>query len=537
MIMPIPKIIQQPNTHRAIHNGVTTLVNAIRPTLGPLPRYLVNMQGSKLELLDDGGIIARRIIQVDNRQEDVGVMLLRQVLWQVNQHVGDGTATTAVIYEAIYNEGLRYIAAGANPMQLRDHLMQALQPLSDMLMEQRQTITDIESLRSIAYSVCYDQSMADVLADVFNTIGRYGQVDIRKGHGRGIEHKFVEGSYWKGGVQSKEMLRGTKRLVVESENTAILISDMDIKEPNELIAFIQLAMRLKIENLLLIVRSISEKGLSVVLNERIAEKIKVVIVKIDGFVEDDQIQARQDIAFLTGGNLILKAAGQTLDHVKESDFGSARWVWADKNNFGFASGKGDPRQLRDHINNLRKAYSKAIDDDHKERLLNRLGRLYGGSATVHVGGITDDDIDMRKTLVERTVRALRNALEGGVIIGGGTALFSCQPMLKAKAMQQENLEARAAYQILAKAVEGPIRALLNNAGCDPSEVLADLTYCASSDGFNLMKNKISNLAEDGIFDVAQVQLEALRRAVSGAAQALTVDVMILHRNPETMVDP
>lgn len=535
--MPTPKIIQQPKTHKAIQSGVTKIVNAIRPTLGPLPRYLVSTQGDKLERLDDGGIIARRIIQIDNRYEDVGAMLLRQVLWQVNQQVGDGTATTAVLYEAVYNEGLRYIAAGANAMQLRDHLMQAVQYLSQMLMSKCQVVTDIHSLKSIAYSVCYDREMADSLGAVFDTVGQYGQIDIRAGHGRGIEHTYVEGSYWKGGVQSKEMVRNTARQVAEMENSAILITDMDVKEPGELIPLMQLGLRSKIENLLVIVRSISDKGLSVVLNERIAEKMKVIVVKIDGFVQDDLIQAQQDIAFLTGASPILSAAGQTLSQVKDSDFGFARWVWADNNNFGFASGKGDPRQLREHVERLRNAYSNTTDDDHKNRLLARLGRLYGGSATVHIGGVIDDEIKMRKTLAERTVRALRSALMGGVILGGGTALLSCQQMLEAEAMQQDELEARAAYQILARAVEEPIRALLINAGCDPGEILAQLQHRDSSDGFNLLKQKIVNIADDGIFDVAHVQREALNRAVSGAAQALTVDVMVLHRNPETRVDP
>lgn len=535
--MPTPRIIQQPITHKAIQNGVTKIVNAIRPTLGPLPRYLINKSGSNLEFLDDGGTIARRIIQIDNRTEDVGAMLLRQVLWQVNQQVGDGTATTAILYEAVYNEALRYIAAGANAMELRKYLINALPKLSQSLMKQCQVITDVDSLKSIAYSVCYDEEMADTLGNVFDTVGRYGQVDIRKGNRRGIDYKFVEGAYWKGGVQSNEMIRKTSRQVAELENCSILISDMDIKEPNELIGLITFAIRLNIKSLLLIVQSMSDKGLAVVVSERVAEIIKVVVVKIDNYSVDDQMQARQDIAFLSGAQLILKAAGQTLDHVKESDFGSARWVWADKNNFGFAGGRGDPQQIREHVNNLRIAYTKATEDSQKNRLLARLGRLNGGSSTVHIGGVNDDDINMRKTLGERTVRALRNAVEGGVILGGGTALLSCQQMLRNEALQYHEFEAQAAYNILSKAVEAPIRALLANAGCDPSEILAQLQDYNSSHGYNLTTHKIANLADDGILDVAQVQLEALQRAISGAAQALTIDVMVLHRNPETRVDP
>lgn len=535
--MPTPKIIHQPITHRAIQNGVHKIVNAIRPTLGPLPRRLVYQRPEKIELLDDGGIIARRIVQLADRYEDVGAMLLRQVLWQVNQQVGDGCATTAVLYEAVYNEGLRYLAAGANAMRLRKYLMQALRHLSNALVEQRQILTDIASLQAIALSVCYDQQMANVLGEVFDTVGQYGQVDIRSGHGRDVEHKYVEGSYWKGGVQSKEMTRGTPRSVIEMQDAAILITDMDVKEPHELVPVMQLAIRQNIKRLLIIVRTISDKGLSVVLDKRLREKVHTVIVKIDSFLQDDINQSQQDIATLTGATPVLSAAGQSLEHVREAYFGYARWVWADAKNFGFAGGKGNPYQLREHVTTLREAYNKSTDDENKNRLLTRLGRLYGGVATVHIGGLTDTDIKLRKELAERTVRALRNALVGGVINGGGTALLRCQTMLQNLAEQQEEFEARAAFLILAKAVEAPIRALLTNAGYSSSEILVQLDSSDSHHGFDLIRGEIVHMAEAGILDVAHVQKEALERAVSSAALALTIDVLILHRNPEAMVEP
>ena len=535
--MPKPKVIHQPRTHQALRQGVLTLVNAIRPTLGPLPRRSVAQNLAKFELLDDGGVIARRIVQLADRQEDVGAMLLRQVLWQVNQQVGDGTATTAVLYESIYSEGLRYIAAGANPMRLRARLMEMLPRLSDRLLAQRQFVTGADRLKAIALSVCYDEEMADTLGRVFDAMGQYGQVDIRAGHGRGMEHQYVEGAYWKGGVQSKEMLCGTARRVAEMEDAAILITDMDIKEPRELVPLMQTALRCQISKLLLIVHSISDKGLSVVLDERLRAKINVAVVKIDSFVQDDLNQAQEDIAVLTGATPVLSAAGQSLDDVDESDFGYARWVWADDRNFGFAGGKGEPRSIRRQFGRLRQAHSNATDDEAGKRLLNRLGRLLGGLATVHAGGITDDDIKQRKELAERTVRALRSALAGGVIPGGGTALLGCQQELRHQAAQQDELEARAAGLILARAVEAPIRTLLANAGEEPSAILAQLQYGQAGHGFDVMKGEIVPMAEAGILDVAHVQKEALRRAVSSAALALTVDVLVLHRNPETMVEP
>ena len=535
--MPRPKVIHQPRTREALRDGMSVLVNAIAPTLGPLPRRSVAQNLSKLELLDDGGVIARRIIALDDQELDAGAMLLRQVLWQVHQHVGDGAATTALLYERIYREGLRFLAAGADPMRLRRRLMDLLPGLSARLAAEARPLRSEAALQALAFSVCYDEEMAAALGEIVFTVGQYGQIDIRAGHGRSVEYNYVEGSYWKGGVQSKEMLRGSQRMVVELQDAAILVTDMDIEEPSELVPLMQFALRSGIKQLLLIVASISEKGLSVVLDGRLREKIQTLVVKIDSYNPSDLILAQEDIALLTGGRPVLQKAGDTLEGVRRSDFGWARWVWADDKNFGFASGKGDPGRLRAQVRRLRDAYAEARDDDDRARMLSRLGKLNGGLATVHVGGIAEDEIRQRKELAERTIRALRNAIAGGVIAGGGVALWRCRDWLLAEADEAECLEERAARLILADAVEAPIRQLLQNAGYDPSDILAQLAHEGSGKGFDVMKGAVVDVEEAGIVDVAQVPVEALQRAVSSAALALTIDVLVLHSEPETMTEP
>ena len=535
--MPKPGVIHQPDTQQALRRGFETLVNAIAPTLGPLPRRSIAQNQSKYELLDDGGVIARRIIALPDQEEDVGAMLLRQVLWQVHQHVGDGSATTAVLYEQIYREGARYIAAGADAMRLRSRLMEILPRLSAGLRAEARQLRGESELEALAFSVCYDEEMAGVLSEVIDTIGQFGQVDIRAGHGRGMAHNYIEGGYWKGGVQSKEMLRGAQRPVVEMTDAAILVTDMDIEEPAELVPLMQLALRSGITQLLLIVASISEKALAVVLDQRLREKIQTVAVKIDSYHPAELSIAQEDIALLTGGRPLLQKAGLSLEQARNGDFGEARWVWADDKNFGFASGKGDPRQLRERARGLRRAYAEAEDDDDRRRLLERLGTLYGGLATVYVGGIAEDEIRQRKELAERTIRALRGAMAGGVIPGGGVALLNCRDQLLADAEAQNELESRVARLILAQAAEAPIRQLLANAGYDPSEVLAQMRPGEANRGFDLMQGAVVDVAAAGILDVAQVQIEALERAVSSAALALTIDVLVLHRQPETMTEP
>ncbi len=535
--MPQPKVIHQPQTRRALQRGISTLTQAVAPTLGPLPRHSVAQNLDKLELLEDGGLIARRIIALPEPGEDVGAMLLRQVLWRMHQQTGDGAATTAVLYEQIYSEGLRFLAAGADPMRLRSRLTELLPRLIERLTEETRFLRSEAELQAAAFSVCYDEEMARILGEVLYTIGPYGQVDVREGHGRGMEYNYVAGCYWKGGAQSKEMLRGGLRQVAELQDASILVTDMEIEEPAELIPLMQLALRRGIKQLLLVVASISEKGLSVVLDKRLSDKIRTVVVAIDEFHPGDLSTAQADICLLTGGRPILLKAGESLETVAAGDFGGARWVWADDKNFGFASGKGDPRAIRDQARRLRQIYRETEDDDTRDRALNRLGKLNGGLATVYVGGIAKDEIRQRKELAERAIRALRGAASGGVIPGGGVALAACRDWLLTQAERHDDLEGHAACLILARAAIAPMRLLLANAGYDPSEILAQMTPGESNGGFDVMKEAFVDVAAAGIVDVAQVQVEALRRAVSSAALALTIDVLVLHRDPETMTEP
>ena len=535
--MPKPRVIHQPGTGQALRRGIGTLKDALAPTLGPLPRSSVAENQNRLELLDDAGLIARRIIALENQADDVGAMLLRQVVWKMREQHGDGTAATALLYDAIYREGTRFIAAGADPMRLRARLLELLPELTQRLTAGARRLRTEAELQALALSLCYDEDMAAALGEIMHSLGQYAQVDIREGHGRGLSYNYVEGCYFPGGVLSKEMLRGSPRLVAEMHDAAILVTDMKIEEPAELVPVMQLALRSGIKQLLLIVDSISDKGLAVALDERLRDKIRAVIVKLDAFHPGELRLAQDDIALMSGGRPVLLQAGQSLAAVKRTDFGAARWVWADDKNFGFACGNGSPRLLRGQFHRLRETYAETEDDDTRARVLKRLGWLNGGLATVYVGGIAKDELRQRKETAERTIRALRSAAAGGVIAGGGVALLNCRDWLLAGANDEEELERRAARLILAKAAEAPIRQLLENAGHDPSEALARLGQRENGSGFDVVRGAIVDMARTGLVDVAQVQAEALRRAVSSAALALTIDVLVLHREPETMTEP
>jgi chaperonin GroEL len=272
-------------------------------------------------------------------------------------------------------------------------------------------------------------------------------------------------------------------------------------------------------------------------HEKTIDKIRVLPVKTPGFALSDQAMSLKDLAVLTGGQPIISKAGERLEDIKMENFGYARRIWGDKNNFGLSGGQGDVRELREHITNLRQAHARTTKAEDRKQLQERISKLLGGSATLWIGGSTESEIKARRNLAERTAQALRGAVLEGVLPGGGIALLSCRPLLREKLAQAADVDERAAYRILLRAVEEPLRVLASNAGYDPSEVMAKVQHAGDGCGFDLESGQVRPMAEAGIYDIATVQKEAVHSAIASAALALTVDVVIHRRKQVESIEP
>lgn len=529
-----PGVVFQPRTSQGIQRGIDKLVAAIRPTLGPVHRNVAIEKESKVrkpELLDDGAVIARRIIQLPDRDEDMGAMYLRQLLWKLHETAGDGTATAALIFHTIYKEGLKYIASGGNAMRLRANLGKTTPFILNELESMTFTLEGKERLARLAETICYEPELARMLGEIFDIVGEFGQLEIRAGQGRAMEREYIEGMYWHGLIFSREMLPDPLVGRAQLEDTAILASDLEIKDPAVVLHILETAIGAGVKSLLLVASTISEQALSILLMKPNREKVRVVAVKAPGLSSDDHREGLEDLTMLTGGRPFFQATDEGLQTLKASDFGFARRAWADQEYFGIAGGKGDPRQLRQHIATLRTAFAKCDDPQNRKRLQERIGKLLGGSAVLWIGHPSPITVQVRKELAERTAQAMRGALRSGVLPGGGLALLACKSFLLEKYHQAQDLDERAAYRILARAVEAPIRALLENAGEEPVEVLAQIAAAGWGCGYDVVQRKIVNMAEAGIVDSAAVIREAAYRAIHGAALALTVDVLIHRADP------
>jgi chaperonin GroEL len=535
------RVVFQPKTYRGMQEGIDKMVGAVSPTLGPLPRVVAidrTIPNKAPELLDDGATIVRRIIELPDRDADMGAMFLRHVLWQVHEEVGDGAATTAVLFKAVYDEGVRYIIAGGNAMRLRHYLGRGVRVVLDELDRMARPLEGKKKLAQMAESICYDEPLARMLGEIFDIIGEYGQLEVRSGKGRELERQYVEGMYWSSGIVSRNMITDHVELKAEVQNPAVIISDLDVEDPREVVRVLELVLQAEIPGLVILARKISEvvTGLLVAASQK-HDDFHAFATKVPGGTATDQAAAMEDIAILLGGNRLVRAAGDTLDRLTLDDLGRARRAWANRHHLGIVGGKGDPRVLRQHIANLRTAFENAKDAEVRKKLQERIGKLLGGSATLFVGGSTETELEARKELAKRTADAMRGAVRKGVVPGGGVSLLACQPALREQLAKSTDEDQAAAYRMLIKALEIPTRTILTNAGYDASEMMAEIRHAGSGYGFDVRTGTVRDMGEAGIWDATAVLKTSVYSALASAALALTTDVLVHHKERREEMKP
>lgn len=539
--MSKPSIVFQPAVQYGLQDGINIIVNAVRPTLGPQPRLTAVQKafGGFPELLDNGAIIARRIIQIEKPDADMGAMLTRQMLWQLHENVGDGTTTAAVMFQKIYNEGLHILINGGNKMLLRRYLEEGLKLIVNCLEAQTRPLEGQEQLTQMAQTICYDPALANLLGEIFDIIGEYGQLEVRSSRGRELEREYVEGIYWDAGLLSRLFLPdgSTRRdaqssFRVEYENAAVLLSDFDIDDAEDLVPILEGLVQQGSQRLIIVARHMSEAVIGYLYRlNHTSERIQVAAVKTPFARSDEQQDGLADMAILTGGQALTSASGRTLASVQLSDLGQVRRANADMDHFGMIGGKGDARVLRRHITSLQTYYTQAKEPDDRRRLRERIGRLLGGSAVLYVGGATEPEIEVRKEQAERTGSALRSAMGCGFVPGGGVALLACQHALKAPLEENAPIEKQAAFRILSRALEEPLRTILTNAGMELEDWIGPVRQAEPGMGVDIRSQKLTDMVAAGILDSAAVVKAAVQSAVSTAALALTVDVLVHRRNP------
>ena len=533
------KVMHQPQTREALKAGIDTLASAVAPTLGPLTGPVAlddkTRKGSP-ELLDDGGAIARRILQLSDRDEDVGAMLLREVLWRQRELVGDGAATAAVLYQTVFAEGHRFINAGGNAMLLRQELETGMKALLDALEQQIHQVSGTEEIERLANSIGGERDIAVALADIFDVLGPHTPIEVRDG-GRDLQHEFFLGSYWESKVPSNIVFEGAAGERIELKNTAWLISDFELDDLSALVALVTDVYQADFDSLAIVAKSFSEQIIAAQGANSQMEDFKLVYLEPKGLV-DEQEAALEDLALITAGQVSRTITGHRLDTTQRDMLGKSELAWIDRNRFGIIAGAGDEQVVERAVDALERRFLSSNDEREQVVLRARIGRLRGGSAVVYAGGSSESEMRYQTDLITRTIAAVRSALLQGALPGGGTALLRCVKPLRDKYDTSDDLHERAACRILMKAAEAPCRMLLTNAGHEaPGLAVNDIISGVNGAGYDLRSGNIVDMNHEGVVDSAAALMAAVRNGIGGAALALTVDTIVHRVNPPLAIDP
>ena len=534
------RVLTQQDTREALKTGIDTLAGAVIPTLGPLTGPVALDDATRAgspELLDDGGTIARRILQLEDRDADVGAMLLRETLWRQREQYGDGAATAAALYQTVYAEGHRFIKAGGNAMLLRQALDAGLKSILDELRAQVHQIETPAAMERLALSVCGEPDIAAALADVFDVLGPHGAVEVQDG-GRDLGHEFFLGSYWESSVPSNLVFEGFIGERIELNNTAWLITDFELDDLNALVKLVTDVVQAGNDSLVILAKSFSEQIIAAQGANSRMEDFQLIYLEPTGLV-DEQEAALEDLALITGGQVTRAIAGQSMEAVTVEMLGETELAWVDRNRFGIiAGGAGDEVEIEREIAALEAYYARSDDERRRQVLRLRIGRLRGGSAVVYAFGSSASEMRYHTELITRAIAALRSALLEGILPGGGSALLRCVKKLRQRCQESADLHEKAAWQILMTAAQAPSRILLSNAGHEaPGIVLDEIQRRANGAGYDLRAGRIVDMHEEGLIDSAAALLAAVRNGIGGAALALTVDTIVHRVNPPLAIEP
>lgn len=524
--------------HASFQRGISQIVDAIRPTLGPLPRVVAidrPAKGMTPELLDSGAVIARRITEIADRHADPGAMYLRGLLWRIHEEVGDGAATAAVVFDAVYREGRRAIAAGVPAQRLRSHLERGAELIAVELDRQAGPIGDSRVISRLAHSVAHNAGLATLIAEVIDITGAYGQIDVRDAHGGPSRYELVEGAYWETGLLSDTLIDNTSNQRLNLIDALVLLTDLDLTEPAPLVSTLEHVIETGAQGVLLTARSLSPAVIGFLTANSRAVGMPIVAVKLPGLSAADQHATLDDLEIITGARALRAASGDRIERLDPRALGRIRRGWATRKQFGITGGRGDAKRLRKHVDTLISQLKHATAAEDRAAILARLGKFHRGSATLYIGGSTGTEQTLARKTAERAIDVLRRSLSSGAVPGGGASLLSCQPVIE-RDFDDDCFEARWTKRVLSEALAAPTRAIAKNSGHEPARVIHRLR----SDHnliFDARSGEFENRSSSGIVDPVFVVRESVLRAVRGAALALTIDGIVHTNRSEISVNP
>lgn len=538
MPMPKPGVLFAPEALYGLKEGFDQLANLLSLTLGPAGGTIATdfKANREVERFADAATAARRILEVPGRAQNVGAMLVRNLVWRVHKDVGDGTATAAVLAQALLDEGLRVAVAGANPMILREGIGQGLKAALQALEEMAVPVTDEEELTGLALAVTGEPRLSLVLGELFDVLGPDAHIIIEEYVAPYVEREYFEGSHWKAELASPYLVTHlpTRRCIVE--NPLVVVYDGFLTEWEEVEPLLRLLDSAEGERALLIAaKKVAGQALAAFVVNHQAGRLRVAGVQFSSQIDRKRRDLFYDLALQTGATVLGPEMGRPLQSITWGDMGRAARAEADPEKLVVVAGQGDRAALQEHLEGLRRSLEQVEDEDERTTLRERIARLSGGVAVLKIGDASRAGQAELRQKAEKAVKALALAAREGAVPGGGVAFLNCVEAVRSVEAQGD---AAVGVRVLARALEAPFRRIVQNARVHaPAVVLHEAQRRGPDFGYDALRGEVVNLREAGILDAAGVCRRALEIGTSAAMMALTIAAIVLHRKPEKSMEP
>ncbi len=510
---------------RALERGVNIIADAVKVTLGPKGRNVVLEKKYGAPTITNDGVTIAREIDVEDVFENSGVQLLKEVATKTNDVAGDGTTTATLLAQAMVKEGLRNVAAGANPLMLKKGIEDAVDIAVDEISKMSKDIaTDKKKIAEVAAISAADEEIGHTIADAMEKVGKDGVITVEESNKFGIEIELVEGLQFDKGYLSPYMVTDAERMEAVLNDPYILIANQKIAAAGDIVPVLEKIMQTG-KPMLIISEDIEGEALATIVVNKLRGTFSCVAVKAPGF-GDRRKAMLDDIAIVTNGKVISEEIGIKMENVTIEMLGQARQVKVDKENTTIVEGKGSIDSIKGRIKQIKNEIEQSDSDFDKEKLQERLAKLSGGVAVIRVGAATEVELKEKKHRIEDALSATKAAVEEGIVSGGGVILINVVPKIDISKFKGD---AKTGAKIVVKALEEPLKQIANNAGLEGSVVAEKVKSLPVGEGLDALNNKYVNMIEAGIIDPAKVTRSALQNAASIAALMLTTEVVIAER--------
>lgn len=526
--MAAKQLVFSEEARRRLQHGMDLLATAVVTTLGPKGRNVaVDRKFGSPTITHDGVTVAKEI-ELEDPFENMGAQLLKEAATKTNDIAGDGTTTSTVLAHSIVTEGMKNLAAGANPMLLKRGIEAATKVVADQIKAQAIEITTKEEIANVASISAQDRTIGELIAEVMDKVGKDGVITVEESKGLEFETEYVEGMQFDRGYISAYFITDPEHMEASIEEPYLLIYDKKISAATDIVPILEKLVQIGKRELVIIAEDVDGEALATLVLNKLRGMLNVLAVKAPGF-GDRRKAMLQDIAILTGASLISEETGRKLESVTISDLGRAEKVVSTKDDTTIIGGKGDPAQIKGRIEQIRVEIEKSTSDYDREKLQERLAKLSGGVAIIRVGAATETELKEKKHRVEDALSATRAAVEEGIVPGGGVALINAMKSLDG--LKMDNEDSQIGVNIVRKALEVPLRKIAENAGQDGSVILETVRRTQKDKknphiGYNVLTEAYKDMVKDGVIDPAKVTRGALENAASIAAMILTTEALI-----------